>query len=64
MKAQELREKSVDELKQEMMSLMQQQFKMRMKNDMGEAAQPHVFKIVRRSIARIKTILNEKERQL
>ena len=63
MKAQELRSKSIDELKRDMLSLLQQQFKMRMQRDMGEASLPHTFKVVRRSIARIKTILNEKERQ-
>lgn len=63
MKAAELREKSVDALKQELLELRREQFNLRMQQGMGETARPHSFKRVRHDIARVKTILNEKERQ-
>ena len=61
MKAVEIREKSVDALKTELLELRREQFKMRMQQGMGETVRPHHFKRVRHGIARIKTILNEKE---
>jgi len=60
MKASELREKSVDELKQELLNLTREQFNLRMQKGTGQLARPHQIKAVRRSIARVKTILNEK----
>ena len=54
--------KSVDELKQELLELRKEQFNLRMQKGMGEAPKPHLHKRVRRDIARIKTILTEKER--
>ena len=60
MKASELREKSVDELKSELLSTLEEQFKLRMQNASGQQVQTHLFKQGRRQVARIKTILNEK----
>lgn len=60
MKAQELRDKSVDELNAEMTELLSQQFRLRMQRASGQLGQPHQFKVVRRDIARIQTIINEK----
>ncbi len=61
MKASELRDKSVDELKQELLNLSREQFNLRMQKGTGQLARPHQLKAVRRNIARIKTILNEKQ---
>ena len=61
MKRDELREKSVDALNQELDSLLRQQFNLRMQKSEGGVS-THLFKEVRRGIARIKTILNEKAR--
>jgi len=62
MKAQELRSKTVNELKSEMHARLKEIFNLRMQKGAGEAApKPHLFKIARRAIARIKTILREKE---
>lgn len=61
MKSLELREKSLDELKQTLLQLMRQQFKLRMQKGIGEVPSPHLFKQLRRSIARVKTILREKQ---
>lgn len=63
MNTNELREKSVSDLQQEMLSLLKEQFNLRMQKNMGEMSQVHKFKNVRRDIARIKTIISEKERQ-
>ena len=60
MKASELREKSVDELNQELNSELEQQFKLRMQKSTGQLAQSHQIRETRRNIARIKTALNEK----
>jgi len=59
MKAQELREKTVKELQEEMQELLKQQFKLRMQKGSGQMANPSQFKSVRREIARIKTIITE-----
>ena len=60
MKASELREKSVDELKAELTSTLEEQFKLRMQSASGQQVQSHLFKQTRRNVARIKTILKEK----
>ncbi|MCH9643317.1 MAG: 50S ribosomal protein L29 [Gammaproteobacteria bacterium] len=62
MNTNEMREKSVAELKQELQALLKEQFNLRMQKGMGEMPRVHLFKQVRRSIARIKTIINQKER--
>lgn len=63
MKASELREKSVEALKEELLALSRERFNLRMQKGMGETPSTHLFRRVSRSIARIKTILTEKERQ-
>ncbi|MBO1519845.1 50S ribosomal protein L29 [Oceanisphaera pacifica] len=60
MKAKDLREKSVEELNQELLDLLQAQFKMRIQASTGQLEQTHNIKVVRRDIARVKTVLNEK----
>ncbi len=61
MKASELREKSVAELKEEVLNLLQEQFNLRMQRAAGQMSKPHRMKQIRRDIARIKTILREGE---
>ncbi|MEH6625064.1 MAG: 50S ribosomal protein L29 [Motiliproteus sp.] len=56
----ELREKSVDELNQELLDLFKDQFNLRMQKSSGQLTQSHLLGQVRRDIARIKTVLNEK----
>ena len=60
MKAQELREKTVEELQAELSSQLKEQFKLRMQKTTGQLNQTHLMKEVRRDIARIKTTLREK----
>lgn len=60
MKASELRNKSAEELQTEMLALLKEQFNLRMQKGAGQPPKSNLFKKVRRGIARIKTILNEK----
>lgn len=60
MKAQDLKNMSVEELQTELLAKRREQFNMRLQAATGQANQTHTHKIVRRDIARIKTILTEK----
>ena len=63
MKASELKEKSVEELQQEIDELAKDQFNLRMQKSTGQLGQTHLLGQVKRNIARIKTVLNEKQEQ-
>ncbi len=58
----ELRAKSEKDLDQELVELRREQFNLRMQQGTGQLGNPARFRQVRREIARIKTILNEKSR--
>jgi large subunit ribosomal protein L29 len=60
MKASELKDKSVEELNAELLELLREQFNLRMQVSTGQLAQTHELKIVRRNIARVKTVINQK----
>ena len=60
MKASELRAKSVDELKTELLRLVKAQFGLRMQLATQQLAKTSELKKVRRDIARVRTILSEK----
>lgn len=57
----ELSEKTVDELNTELSGLFREQFNLRMQSGSGQDVKPHNFKRVRREIARIKTIIHQKQ---
>lgn len=59
MKANELREKSLEELNSELVESLREQFVLRMQRATGQLKRPSEMKRVRHQIARIKTILNE-----
>jgi len=59
MKAQELREKSVEELNEQLLSLLRDQFNLRMQKATGQLGQSHMLSQVKRDIARVKTVLNQ-----
>ncbi|MCG8415495.1 MAG: 50S ribosomal protein L29 [Pseudomonadales bacterium] len=61
MKASELREKSVEELQTQLQDLYKDQFNYRMQNSTGQLGQVHLISEVKRDIARIKTIITEKQ---
>ena len=60
MKASELKEKNVDELNKELEDLLRESFNLRMQLGSGQMAQNHLLKQNRRSVARVKTVLNQK----
>lgn len=60
MKVSELREKSVDDLNNELLELLKEQFNLRMQHATGQLENSAQLKQVRRNIARVKTLLNEK----
>lgn len=60
MKTSELREKSIVELNDELTGLYREQFNLRMQRGTGQAARPDQFGKVRKNIARVKTLINEK----
>ncbi len=60
MNASDLRAKSADELKLELDGLLKEQFNLRMQQGTGQLSRPDQVKKVRRDIARIKTVMNEK----
>tara|TARA_R110002072_G_scaffold150059_2_gene298146 strand:+ start:5054 stop:5251 length:198 start_codon:yes stop_codon:yes gene_type:complete len=62
MKVSELKEKSVDELNEALVSLAKDQFTHRMQQSTGQLNQTHLLKATKRDIARVKTVLNEKSR--
>ena len=63
MNASELRQKTVDELNQELLALLREQFNLRMQRATGQASKSHLFRQARRNIARVKMVLGEKARQ-
>ncbi len=63
MNAQELRAKSDAELREELTGLLREQFNLRMQKGTGQLGQPSELRRVRRAIARVKTVLNEKTKE-
>ena len=59
-KASELRQQNVEELQQELYALLREQFNLRMQQATSQSSRPHLFKQVRRNIARVKMVLSEK----
>ena len=59
-KAEELRAKTPDELKDQLVSLKQEQFNLRFQTAGGQNENPARARTVRREIARIKTVLGQK----
>ena len=62
MEAAELRKSDETELRQELTALLKEQFNLRMQEGAGQSPKPDQFKKVRKNIARVKTVLNEKQR--
>lgn len=60
MKATELREKSAEQLNEQLLTLLRDQFNLRMQKATGQLGQSHLLKQAKRDIARVKTVLNEK----
>ena len=61
MKVQEMRDKNTAELNEELTGLFKEQFNLRMQRGSGQSPRPDQFSRVRKNIARVKTVLNEKQ---
>lgn len=57
MKAEEMKTKTMDELKKMLLDLKKQQFNMRFQLSQGQLANTAVIRAVRRDIARVKTFM-------
>ena len=61
MKVTEVRDLAVDELRQRENDMDDQLFRLRIKKSMGQLEAAHKLKALRRDLARVKTVLREKE---
>jgi large subunit ribosomal protein L29 len=61
MKVTEVRDLQVDELRQREKDLDDQLFRLRIQKSMGQLEAAHKLKSLRRDLARVKTVLREKE---
>ena len=62
MKPSKIRDQSVQELENERTRLEEQIFKLRFQNAVGQLDNPLKLRMVRRDLARVRTIMNEKLR--
>lgn len=62
MNARELRTKGDGDLRKELLDLNREAFNLRVQKGTGQLSRPSQVKAVRRDIARVKTILGERER--
>jgi len=62
MNVNEMREKSVAELNEQLNVLYRDQFSVRMQKSTGQLAQSHLVGNIKKEIARIKTIITEKQK--
>ena len=60
MNAGELRQRSPQELREELLALRREQFNLRMQRGGGQTLRPDQLRKVRRDIARVKTVMREK----
>jgi large subunit ribosomal protein L29 len=63
MKASEIRELSVDDLRVRERDLDDQLFRLRIQKSMGQLEAPEKMRTVRRDLARVKTVLRQKRDQ-
>jgi large subunit ribosomal protein L29 len=61
MKSQELRELDVDELQAKEKEFREEEFKLRFRHATGQLEKTNRLKALRRNIARVKTLIREKE---
>ena len=61
MKAKEIKEMTNDELVKKLESLKEELFNLRFRHATGQLENPNVLSIVKKDIARVKTVLRERE---
>lgn len=64
MKTIDLRNMMIDELNNELVALLREKFNLRMQLATKQLIKTHSLKLVRKKIARLLTIMNEKTRQV
>ncbi|BGI50760.1 MAG: 50S ribosomal protein L29 [Arsenophonus endosymbiont of Ceratovacuna japonica] len=64
MKIKELHKKNIEELNTKLFILLREQFNLNMQSSNGRLQQSHLLKRVRRNIARIKTLLTKKSKEV
>jgi large subunit ribosomal protein L29 len=64
MKTKELRNLTREELLQKEKSIKEELFKLNMQRYGGRVDKPHMFSLLKRDVARIKTILTEKQNKV
>ena len=62
MKAEDLRAKTADELNETLLSLKKEHFNLRFQRSSGQLEDTSQFRRLRRDIARIKTIISDRQR--
>lgn len=63
MKAKEIREMSAEQIGKELLDLRREQFNLRMQAATGQGVRSHEYGRIRKDIARLKTILHERQVQ-
>ena len=63
MNAHDLRARNERELRDELSELLREQFNLRMQRGIGQLPTPHDLRRVRKDIARVRTVLNEKQKE-
>ena len=61
MQVADLKKMTTEELEKELLNVRQESFNMRMQAGSGESVKPHLIENARRNIARIKTLIREKQ---
>ena len=61
MNTRELRAKSDSDLRKELLELSREAFNLRMQKGTGQLSRPSQIKVLRRDIARVKTIISERK---
>ena len=64
MKTKDLRALSKEELSQKQNALTEELFKLSQQRYTGRVEKPHMFTLIKKDIARIKTILNDKKEKI
>jgi large subunit ribosomal protein L29 len=59
MEVKDLRQKTVAQLKDQLIELRQEQFNLRMQRSQGQLTQNHQFRKARRDVARVKMVMSE-----
>jgi large subunit ribosomal protein L29 len=63
MKAKDIREMTAEQISKELLDLRREQFNLRIQSATGQGVRSHEFGRIRKDIARLKTILHERDLQ-